>query len=71
MFLHKSPIGSHGNLTSRSVVIDNKWVCKVTDYGLTKFRSHSNGPVRKNSEEGLLVALKTLLVIVNVMICFV
>ncbi|KAK2182259.1 hypothetical protein NP493_359g05013 [Ridgeia piscesae] len=51
MFLHKSPIGSHGNLTSRSVVIDNKWVCKVTDYGLTKFRSHSNSPVRKSSEE--------------------
>ena len=33
-FLHESHFEYHGNLKSSNVVIDGRWVCKVTDYGL-------------------------------------
>ena len=32
-----SRLGSHGHLTSTNCVIDDRWVCKVTDYGLYRF----------------------------------
>ena len=37
MYLHNSAIGSHGRLKSTNVVIDSRWICKITDYGLTHF----------------------------------
>ena len=37
-FVHKSSIGCHGNLTSSNCVIDSRWVCKITDIGLEKFK---------------------------------
>jgi len=39
--LHRSPIGAHGRLTSSNCVIDNRWVCKITDYGLDKFKANA------------------------------
>eukprot|EP00795_Rhopilema_esculentum_P006236 gene6236-11647_t len=39
--LHRSPIGAHGRLTSNNCVIDNRWVCKITDYGLDKFKANA------------------------------
>lgn len=36
-YLHKGPIGSHGRLKSSNCVIDSRWVCKVSDFGLNKF----------------------------------
>ena len=38
-YLHDSRVMSHGRLSSKNVVIDNQFVCKVTDYGLPLFRS--------------------------------
>ena len=29
----------HGFLKSSNVVIDSRWVCKVTDFGLARFKS--------------------------------
>ena len=37
-FLHKSSIGVHGDLKSCNCVIDSRWVCKITDVGLEKFK---------------------------------
>lgn len=37
-FLHKSSIGCHGDLKSCNCVIDSRWVCKITDVGLEKFK---------------------------------
>lgn len=35
-FLHDSPISVHGWLTSRSCVVDSRWILKVSDFGLQK-----------------------------------
>lgn len=37
-YLHSTDIGSHGNLSSLTCVIDHRWNCKITDYGLAHFR---------------------------------
>uniref|UniRef100_A0A4W5MY64 Guanylate cyclase n=1 Tax=Hucho hucho TaxID=62062 RepID=A0A4W5MY64_9TELE len=41
-FLHNSVIVSHGNLKSSNCVVDNRFVLKITDYGLSCFRTESN-----------------------------
>ncbi|XP_043935904.1 atrial natriuretic peptide receptor 1 [Protopterus annectens] len=38
VFLQNSVIGSHGNLKSSNCVVDNRFVLKITDYGLASFR---------------------------------
>ncbi|KAI0242810.1 Atrial natriuretic peptide receptor 1 [Lamellibrachia satsuma] len=37
-YLHESELGCHGRLKSPNCVIDGRWVCKLTDYGLDHFR---------------------------------
>lgn len=38
-YLHyNTPIGVHGNLKSTNCVIDSRFVCKITDIGLFKFK---------------------------------
>nr|XP_006814370.1 PREDICTED: atrial natriuretic peptide receptor 1-like [Saccoglossus kowalevskii] len=40
-YLHKNRhgCGSHGNLKSSNCLVDNRWVVKITDYGLQSFYS--------------------------------
>lgn len=38
-YLHNSYIGCHGNLKSSNCVVDSRFVLKITDYGLARFRS--------------------------------
>ena len=33
-YLHGSPIRCHGRLKSSNCVVDNRWLLKITDYGL-------------------------------------
>uniref|UniRef100_A0A672H1S5 Guanylate cyclase n=1 Tax=Salarias fasciatus TaxID=181472 RepID=A0A672H1S5_SALFA len=42
LFLHNSVIVSHGKLKSSNCVVDNRFVLKITDYGLSCFRSEDN-----------------------------
>ncbi|KAK5861662.1 hypothetical protein PBY51_017120 [Eleginops maclovinus] len=42
VFLHNSVILSHGKLKSSNCVVDNRFVLKITDYGLSSFRSVSD-----------------------------
>ncbi|XP_068180916.1 atrial natriuretic peptide receptor 1-like isoform X2 [Antennarius striatus] len=42
LFLHSSVLASHGNLKSSNCVVDNRFVLKITDYGLSSFRCHDN-----------------------------
>ena len=41
-YLHSSPIRFHGRLTSHNCLIDNRWTCKITDYGLRLFKASGN-----------------------------
>src|SRR6218665_212535 len=57
-YLHESPVGPHGHLTSSNCVIDRKWECKITDYGLKQFKRTKNQEIttyRWNSGRPLAV----------------
>ena len=43
-YLHKSFVGSHGRLTSKSCVVDSRYSCKITDYGLNWLRDRYSEP---------------------------
>ena len=47
-YIHASPIYSHGGLTSARCLIDSRWVCKVTEFGVNTFRE---GEEKKLSRE--------------------
>jgi atrial natriuretic peptide receptor A len=40
--IHNSSIESHGNLKSSNCVVDSRFVCKITDFGLPTLRSNTN-----------------------------
>ena len=40
--IHNSQIGSHGNLKSSNCVVDSRFVCKITDFGLPSLRPDKN-----------------------------
>lgn len=42
LFLHNSVIMSHGKLKSSNCVVDNRFVLKITDYGLSSFRANGD-----------------------------
>ncbi|KAL7855543.1 hypothetical protein AOLI_G00191470 [Acnodon oligacanthus] len=48
-YLHRSPLRSHGHLTSSNCVVDSRFVLKVTDFGLSTLR-HS-GPGDSSSQD--------------------
>lgn len=48
IYLHDSPIKSHGNLRSSNCLVDSRWVLKITDFGLHDFKSDSDGGNRVN-----------------------
>ena len=37
-YIHDSVLGSHGHLSSSNCVIDSRWACKITDYGMGLFK---------------------------------
>jgi hypothetical protein len=37
-YLHRSAFKSHGNLTSAVCLIDNRWVLKISGFGLHPFK---------------------------------
>ncbi len=60
LYLHQSPIEAHGHLTSATCVVDKRWTCKITDYGLRYIKQqlgkHSKGGnkyLTEQTENGL------------------
>ncbi|XP_038064178.1 receptor-type guanylate cyclase Gyc76C-like [Patiria miniata] len=39
LYLHSSEIHTHGNLKSSNCLVDSRWVVKICDFGLWRFRS--------------------------------
>ena len=37
-YIHKSPLKFHGRLKSTNCLLDSRWVIKITDFGLGRFR---------------------------------
>ncbi len=35
-YLHKSAVGSHGNLSSFTCVVEAHWIVKLSDFGLRR-----------------------------------
>lgn len=51
-FLHTTSIHSHGQLKSSNCVVDSRFVCKISDYGLHELRKSPNEENEmKNSHE--------------------
>ena len=48
LYLHKSPIASHGNLSSANCLVDNRWVLKISGFGLQAFQDDE---LEKNKSE--------------------
>ncbi len=38
-YLHDSVIRCHGRLKSSNCVVDSRWVLRITDYGLSEYKS--------------------------------
>ncbi len=49
-YLHQSPIGCHGNLTSKQCLIDSKWAIKIKGYGLEYVNKYHTINVKSNEE---------------------
>lgn len=37
LYIHNSKLSFHGRLKSPNCVVDNRWVLKLTDFGLSRF----------------------------------
>ncbi|CAL1527407.1 unnamed protein product [Lymnaea stagnalis] len=44
IYIHESAVGSHGNLKSSNCLVDSRWVIKISDFGLNKFKSKQELP---------------------------
>lgn len=44
IFIHDSEIVSHGNLRSSNCLVDSRWCVKLSDFGLSEFKSGNDEP---------------------------
>ncbi|KAL4223565.1 hypothetical protein ACF0H5_017035 [Mactra antiquata] len=42
VYIHSSNLQSHGRLKSTNCLVDNRWVLKITDYGIGKFLDNAD-----------------------------
>jgi len=44
IYIHSTTVLSHGNLKSSNCVVDSRWVVKISDFGLNKFKAKQEIP---------------------------
>ena len=57
---NNTEIGAHGNLKSTNCVIDSRWVCKITDIGLFKFKEGQEVDIEFGEDKTFNCKLKQL-----------
>ncbi|ALC39302.1 Gyc32E [Drosophila busckii] len=50
IYLHDSEIISHGNLRSSNCLIDSRWVCQISDFGLHELKAAQDEPNKAELE---------------------
>ncbi|XP_059618023.1 guanylate cyclase 32E-like [Phlebotomus argentipes] len=50
IYIHESEIVSHGNLRASNCLVDSRWVCQITDFGLHEFKLGQEEPNRETVE---------------------
>lgn len=60
-YLHDSPIGFHGFLSSANCLIDSRWLLKITDFGSQKLYQLLCGKPEKRSPSDLLTVAPEIL----------
>lgn len=50
-YIHKSQIHYHGNLKSTNCVVDSRWTCKLTDFGVPTIREMEKVDTQQANEE--------------------
>ncbi|OPL20323.1 natriuretic 1-like peptide receptor, partial [Mytilus galloprovincialis] len=66
-FLHLSEIQSHGRLKSSNCLVDNRWTCKISGFGLPSLRY--NGPRKKLPDDDEFTEKKLTFGIILTEIC--
>nr|KAG5694015.1 hypothetical protein BaRGS_002469 [Batillaria attramentaria] len=61
-YLHKSHVSYHGNLKSSNCVVDSRWTCKLTDFGVPRLRTMDKAsiPMEENCDKELWTAPEVL-----------
>ena len=50
IFLHDSPIRSHGNLKTSNCLVNSRWVLKISDFGLYDLDISGDSSADKSEE---------------------
>ena len=50
-YIHKSSVHYHGNLKSTNCVVDSRWTCKLTDFGVPKIREQKRSSVTTEEKQ--------------------
>ena len=63
-YIHKSSVHYHGNLKSTNCVVDSRWTCKLTDFGVANIREQEQAALsteEKQWESKIIILISCIL----------